>query len=371
MHIILTVNASWNIWNFRRPVVEALLAEGHDVTVLAPRDATAAQIESLGARFIDLEMDVDGLSLSSSMDLIDGFRAHFHTLKPDIVLSYTVKNNLFGAMAARTLGIPFLPNVTGLGTLFLGSKPLFLIGKLLYRLGMGKLPVIFAQNNDDLDFLVSKKLLRAEQLRLLPGSGIDLDSFTASPLPSVDDGITFLMISRLIRDKGTIEYCDAARIARQTNPQCRFQLLGPMGSANRTAISASELQRYFDDGSVEYLGATDDVRPFVEGAHCVVLPSYREGAPRSLIEAAAMGRPLVTTNVPGCRAVVDDGTTGLLCAVKDARSLAEACLRFAALEPDAQQSMGNAGRDLMAREYDVSIVIDRYRAAIAELTAAD
>ena len=370
MHIVLTVNASWNIWNFRKPVVEALLADGHKVTVLAPRDGTTEQLQSVGVSFVHLDMDVDGLSPASSIDLIDTFRSHFHVLQPDIVLSYTVKNNIFGAMAARTLGIPFLPNVTGLGTLFLGSKPLFFIGKLLYRLGMAALPIIFAQNNDDRDFLVSKKLLKAEQLRMLPGSGIDLDGFPASPLPESDDGINFLMISRLIRDKGTMEYCEAARIARQANPKCKFQLLGPMGSANRTAIPESELKPYFEDGSVSYLGATDDVRPYLEAAHCVVLPSYREGAPRSLIEAAAMGRPLITTDVPGCRAVVENGKSGLLCEVRNAQSLAQACLDFAALSPAEQQAMGSAGRALMMREYDVGIVIDRYRTAIAELAAS-
>ncbi|MDN3646947.1 glycosyltransferase family 4 protein [Pontixanthobacter aestiaquae] len=370
MHIVLTVNAGWNIWNFRKPVVEALLADGHQVTILAPNDDTAAQLETLGAHFVHLEMDVDGLSPASSIELIDTFRNHFHALRPDIVLSYTVKNNIFGAMAARTLGIPFLPNVTGLGTLFLGSKPLFVIGKLLYRLGMGALPIIFVQNDDDHDFLVSKKLLKAGQLRILPGSGIDLESFPVSTLPASNETITFLMISRLIRDKGTMEYLEAARIARTANPKCTFQLLGPMGSANRTAIPESALKPYFEDGSVDYLGATNDVRPFVEAAHCVVLPSYREGAPRSLIEAAAMGRPLVTTDAPGCRAVVENGKSGLLCQVRDAQSLAQACLDFAELDPCTQQAMGDAGRDLMAREYDVGIVIDRYRTAIAELTVS-
>lgn len=370
MHLILTVNACWNIWNFRKPVVEALLAEGHQVTVLAPSDHTSDEIEKLGARFVHLDMDVDGLSVASSIALINTFRRHFRALKPDLVLSYTVKNNIFGAIAARFQHVPFLPNITGLGTLFLGSKSLFNIGKLLYRFSMGHLPVIFTQNEDDRDFLIAQKLLRAEQLRLLPGSGIDLRSFTPSALPS-GKCTTFLMISRLIRDKGTMEFCAAARLTRAANPACRFRLLGPMGSANRTAIAESELKSFFDDGSVEYLGATDDIRPFVESADCVVLPSYREGAPRSLIEAAAMGRPVITTNVPGCRAVVDAGISGLLCEVRDAASLADACTDFAARTPAKRQAMGAAGRAKMEREYDVAIVIDRYRTAITELVGRD
>ncbi|WP_128891503.1 glycosyltransferase family 4 protein [Erythrobacter sp. HKB08] len=369
MRIVLTVNAAWNIWNFRRPLVEALLADGHEVTILAPRDETAEKLESLGARFVDLAMDVRGLGVAQNLGMVGHFRRHFRALEPDIVLSYTIKNNIFGAMAAGGMGVPFLPNVTGLGTIFLGSKPMFLAGKLLYRRGMGKLPVVFVQNADDREFLLENRLLREEQMRLLPGSGIDLAQFAASPLPAEDGGLSFLMISRLIRDKGTMEFLEAARMVRKRRPDCRFRLLGPLGAANRTAITQEELQPYLDDGSVEYLGATDDVRPFVEAAHCVVLPSYREGAPRSLIEAAAMGRPVITTDVPGCRAVVDDGKSGLLCKVRDAASLAEAFERFAGLSPEERQAMGDAGRAKMAAEYDVSIVIERYRQAIAELAA--
>lgn len=369
MRICLTVNAAWNIWNFRRPLVQALVADGHDVTVLAPRDDTAGKLEGIGATFVDLAMDVRGLGLAQNLGLVGNFRRHFSALQPDVVLSYTIKNNIFGAMAARKLHIPFLPNVTGLGTIFLGSKPMFMAGKALYRHGMGKLPIIFVQNEDDRNFLIANGLLRDEQMRLLPGSGIDLTKFAASRLPDESGNLSFLMISRLIRDKGTMEYLEAARAVRQASPHCRFQLLGPLGAANRTAISQAELQPYLDDGSVEYLGSTDDVRPFVEAAHCVVLPSYREGAPRSLIEAAAMGRPVITTNVPGCRAVVDDGTSGLLCEVRNAQDLAESFRRFAALSPSERQAMGGAGRAKMEAEYDVAIVIDRYRQAIAELVS--
>lgn len=370
MRICLTVNAAWNIWNFRRPLVEALVADGHDVTILAPRDETAGKLECIGARFVDLAMDVRGLGVAQNLGMVGHFRRHFAAIRPHVVLGYTIKNNIFGAMAARRLGIPFLPNVTGLGTIFLGSRAMFLAGKALYRHGMGKLPIVFVQNEDDRDFLLANRLLREEQMRLLPGSGIDLAQFAATPLPDNAQGLTFLMISRLIRDKGTMEYLDAARAVRKNHPHCRFQLLGPLGAANRTAISEAELQPYLDDGSVEYLGATDDVRPFVEQAHCVVLPSYREGAPRSLIEAAAMGRPVITTDVPGCRAVVTDGVSGLLCEVRSAESLAESFRRFAALSAAERQAMGDAGRARMEAEYDVAIVIDRYRQAIAELVSA-
>ncbi|MFZ1742763.1 MAG: glycosyltransferase family 4 protein [Pontixanthobacter sp.] len=370
MHIVLTVNASWNIWNFRKPLVEALLADGHRVTILAPTDETVSKLTGLGADYVPLEMDVRGLGLLSNLGLVGHFKRHFSVLKPDVVLSYTIKNNIFGAVAARAMNIPFLPNVTGLGTIFLGSKPMFLAGKLLYRFALGRLPIVFVQNDDDREFLIANHLLKQQQVKMLPGSGIDLEGFSASPLLGKEAGTIFLMISRLIRDKGVGEYLDAARIAKAANPELVFQLLGPLGSENRTAISESELTPYAEDGSVTYLGATDDVRPYVQAAHCVVLPSYREGAPRSLIEAAAMGRPIITTDVPGCRAVVENGVSGLLCEVRDAKSLAASCLQFAAQAPPAMQAIGDAEHALMKRDYDVAIVIARYRTAIAALVAA-
>lgn len=368
MHIVLTVNKAWNIWNFRQPLVEALLAEGHRVTVLAPRDETVANLTAIGAGFVDLPMDARSLGPAQNLGLVRHFRRTFSRLEPDVVLSFTIKNNLFGALAARSLRIPFVPNVTGLGTIFLGSRPLFLLGQALYRFALGKSPIVFVQNEDDRDFLVGNSILRPGQLRLLPGSGIDTQRFAPTPLPPRDEGTRFLMISRLLRDKGIVEYLEAARALKGSHPQVRAQLLGPLGSDNRTAIGQEDLQGYLDDGSVEYLGQTQDVRPFIEDAHCVVLPSYREGAPRSLIEAASMGRPLIATDVPGCRAVVNDGESGFLCAVKSSEALASAMARMADLTPGAMQEMGDRGREKMVATYSVEHVVDAYRKAIAELT---
>jgi glycosyltransferase involved in cell wall biosynthesis len=173
------------------------------------------------------------------------------------------------------------------------------------------------------------------------------------------------MIARLLRDKGIFEYVDAAREVKAVKPDARFQLLGAVDAKNRTAIDAAKIQSWQDDNIIEYLGETSDVRPFIEKAHCVVLPSYREGAPRTLIEAAAMARPLIATDVPGCRSVVDDGVTGYLCKARDGVSLAEAVGRFLALPQAAQAAMGSAGRAKMEAEFDQTIVVQAYRGAIA------
>ncbi len=369
MHILMTVNAAWNIWNFRRPLVEALLADGHRVTVLAPPDESVTDLERIGCRFRWLQMSVKGLNPVEDLKLQRRLKRIFQEEQPDAVLSYTIKNNIFGARAARAVAVPFVPNVTGLGTAFLSGGLLQTIAEQLYRRAFSKLPIVFFQNDDDRDLFIDRKLVRADQARLLPGSGIDLVRFAETSMPSADASPVFLMIARLLRDKGVIEFVEAARQIKARHPEARFQLLGATGSENRTAIDTATVETWVAEGVVEYLGTTNDVRPAIAAASCVVLPSYREGAPRTLIEAAAMARPLIATNVPGCRAVVDYDVSGFLCEVQNADSLATAMERFLSLSPEARTAMGKAGRAKMEREYDQALVVAAYREALAALTS--
>lgn len=364
----MTVNAAWNIANFRRPVLSALISQGHDVTVLAPPDESVPELIKLGATFLPLHMNVKGLNPLDDLALLQTFKRHFRAQRPDVVLSYTIKNNVFGAMAAAACGIPFIPNVSGLGTAFLSNGMLRLIAETLYRQAFKKLPVIFFQNGDDRALFVERRLVRSEQARLLPGSGIDLSHFAARDLPDGSTATVFLMIARLLRDKGVHEFVDAARRVKSRTPTARFQLLGAAGSENRTAIDLATVRAWEQEGIVDYLGTTPDVRPFIEAADCVVLPSYREGAPRTLIEAAAMARPLIATDVPGCRSIVDNDVSGFLCAARSTDSLTAAIERFLALPRHAQSEMGRAGRAKMEREFDQAIVVAAYNQAIADLS---
>ena len=366
MRLVITANTSWNILNFRRGLVEALLADGHHVTVLAPPDASVDGLRELGCGHVALAMDQKGLSPVGGLSLLRAFRQHFRDLAPDAVLGFTIKNNIFGSLAARSRGVPFLPNVTGLGTAFLSGGALLAVAKGLYRTSFAGLPVVFFQNADDRELFVRLKLVRAERARLLPGSGVDLARFAPAPLPDASP-LRFLMISRPLRDKGVVEYAEAAAIVRERHPDARFALLGPAAYDNRSAVPPETLKRWAEAGTVEHLGETDDVRPFIAVSHCVVLPSYREGAPRSLIEAAAMGRAVVTSDVPGCRAVVDDKESGFLCKARSTASLADALLAFAALTEREQAAMGQAGRRKMEREFDEALVVRAYREALRDL----
>lgn len=367
MHILITVNAAWNIWNFRRSLVEALLADGHRITILAPYDEAVPSLQAAGCRFVPLAMDVKGLNPVADMSLLRRLGRHFRAERPDVILSYTVKNNLFGALAARRLGLPFIPNITGLGTAFLSGGLLRAIAEGLYRKAFRYPEIVFFQNSDDRDFFIKRKLIRAQQAELVPGSGIDLGHFDVAPLPAAKAEPIFLMIARLLRDKGVAEFVDAAIRVKSLMPRARFQLLGALAPENRAAIDPKLVHGWHADGVIEYLGQAPDVRPYIAAASCVVLPSYREGAPRTLIEAASMGRPIIATDVPGCRSVLEDGVTGYLCAARSGESLAQACLKFLGMCDEARATMGREGRRKMEREFDQAIVIGAYRRSLAGL----
>lgn len=366
MHILLTVNASFNVVNFRKGLIQALLADGHTITVLAPADDRSAEITEMGCRFVPLVMDVKGLSPARDVALVLRYVQHFRKERPDVVLSYTIKNNIFGSFAARLTGTPFIPNITGLGTAFLSGPLLQGVVLRLYREAFRNVPAVIFQNREDLDLFLTRKLVKETQAVVVPGSGIDLKRFAPRVAPEQDGPLTFLMISRLLKDKGVLEYAEAARQVRRDHPDVRFQMLGPIGSENRSALDAKTVETWQREGIIAHLGSTNDVRPHIAAADCVVLPSYREGAPRTLIEAAAMARPLITTDVTGCRTVVEDGVNGFLCQVRDSASLADACRQFIEKTPLERRTMGTAGREKMEREFDQELVINAYRQILGD-----
>jgi glycosyltransferase involved in cell wall biosynthesis len=237
----------------------------------------------------------------------------------------------------------------------------------LYRIAFARSSTVFFQNPEDRALFLHKRLVRADRAQLLPGSGIDLRRFQppSRGFRSAGEPFRFLLVGRVIRDKGVLEYVAAARRLRARWPDVRFQLLGFLDVENRTAISRQEVEGWAREGLIDYLGASDDVRPHLAQADCVVLPSYREGLPRTLLEAAAMARPLIATDVPGCRHIVRDEVNGLLCAVRDAASLANAMERMLEAPPQQRAAWGAEARAIAEREFAEETVIARYLEAIA------
>jgi glycosyltransferase involved in cell wall biosynthesis len=365
--VLISINASWNIVNFRSGLVAALRRAGYRVAALAPADSHSARLVELGVDYRPIEMDTHGTSPLADLRLLWLYHRALRRLRPDVFLGFTAKPNIYGSLAAHALGIKVINNVSGLGTAFIRQGLLTRIVAGLYRLALRRSATVFFQNDEDRALFVAGGIVRPEQARLLPGSGVDLERFSpAAGRSGPSDGFTFLLAGRLLWDKGVGEFVEAARIVRKEEPGARFQLLGFLGAANPAAVAPGDVAAWAGEGLVEYLGETDDVRPFIAAANCVVLPSYREGLPRSLLEAAAMARPLIATDVPGCRQVVEHGANGFLCAPRDAPSLAKAMLEMLRLPPARVQAMGAAGRAKAELVYDEKLVSSRYLEAIGE-----
>ena len=361
--VVICSNYAWTVYNFRMSLIRRLKAEGYKVIVLTEFDGYENQI--------GLEVDVIEplfISRKGVNPFVDFFTIinivrHLRKLKPDVLLTFSIKPVIYGSIAANVVRIPTIAMITGLGTSFITNNWITKVVKKLYQVALSSVSVVFFQNVDDRNIFVEQKLVKEKVCRYSPGSGVDIDKFTYSTLPNTPE-ISFLLIARMLWDKGVGEFVNAAKIIKKKYPHVRFQLLGPLGVQNRTSIKQSEVKTWENEGIVEYLGETADVTSYIEKACCVVLPSYREGTSRVLLEAAAMGRPLVATDVPGCREVVEDGVTGLLCKPRDYADLSQKIELMLKLPYEARQAMGARGREKIENEFRQEIVCDLYIDAI-------
>jgi glycosyltransferase involved in cell wall biosynthesis len=358
--IALSANDGWGVVNFRRGLIGALQSAGYRVAVLAPDGPHNQAIRALGADFVPLAIEARGRSPSADLRTLAAYHRILRRLRPAAFLGFTIKPNIYGSMAAHLLGIPVINNITGLGAMFEGRGPLNRLVGGLYRLALRRSAKVFFQNPEDRDLFVGRGLVRSSQAGLLPGSGVDLDHFSPRPAPR-GGHVTFLLAARLLWAKGVGEYAEAARMVRAAREDVRFRLLGPVERNGPGAVTQADLQAWRDEGLIDYRGSVADVRPELAKADCVVLPSYyREGTPRILLEAAAMGLPVIAADSVGCREVVIARETGLLCAPRSAESLADAMVAIAALSPAERGAMGRAGRAYMERRFSEAVVHRAY-----------
>jgi glycosyltransferase involved in cell wall biosynthesis len=367
--VAIVINTSWNIFNFRLGLLEALRAEGYRIVCIAPRDDYAEKLEALGFEYREIRINNKGTNPIEDAKLVYDFYRLYQALRPDVLLHYTIKPNIYGSVAAGLLGIPVISNISGLGTVFLNDSLSSKIARLLYKVALRFPKKVFFQNPQDRELFIHSRLVNVQKTGLLPGSGIDTQRFAPREGRAPDGTVRFLFIARLVRDKGIVEYVEAAKKIngqlREINPV--FSILGAYYPGNPTALTEAQMKTWEAEGLVTYLGTSDDVASVIADADCVVLPSYREGLSRVLLEAAAMAKPIVTTDVPGCREVVDDGVNGFLCSVKDTDSLAEAMKKIMDLSEEQRRKMGRRGREKVIAEFDERIVIEKYRNAIGEI----
>ncbi|MCS7004368.1 MAG: glycosyltransferase family 4 protein [Cytophagales bacterium] len=367
MRIGIVVNTFWNIYNFRRGLIKHFQKQGHTVVAIAPYDGYEKELQHLACQTFHLNMQQKGNNPLQDLKLLKEMYQIYKQARLDVALHFTIKPNIYGAIVCKLIGIPCINNVSGLGTVFIRKNFTSFIAHLLYKIAFRFPAVVFFQNQDDKKVFLEKKLINPAKTDLLPGSGINLSDFTPSAVFERNQEFTFLMIARLIYDKGIVEYAEAGKILKKMGLRVRLQVLGKIEKEANLGISEQILSQWEQERIIEYLGTTHDVRPFIYQADCVVLPSYREGTPRTLLEAAALAKPLIATDVPGCREVVKHEYNGFLCRARDSASLAETMKRMAELDDETLKKLGENSRKLVEESFDEKIVISKYEQAIQKV----
>lgn len=367
--IAFVANTSWSMYRFRLPLLHSLIDQGYDVYVLAPRDAYSSLFEKMeGLFYIELKQ-LKGKSISPADDfrLYKELLRHYTLLQPDLIFHYTIKANIYGSLAAKKAICPAVSVITGLGYMFTAKNMLRFIASELYRRALKTTREVWFLNHDDQNFFIRHRLVTAAKTFLLPGEGIDTTIFYPSPYAYRPGPVSFLLIARLIEHKGINEFANAARILLQKNIHAEFNILGFSDNESAVAISKEQLLKWTSEKTITYLGKTDNVIPYIEKADCIVLPSYREGMPLSLLEGASMCKALVASDVPGCREIVHHGVNGFLCKKKDAIDLAAKMEQYYSLSAPEKTRMGIAGREMVVAGFTTGIVTALYLDKLATL----
>lgn len=364
MKIGIVINTSWNIFNFRSGLIKALIKDGHQIVCIAPEDSYSERLRGLGCSFIPCSMDNKGTSPIKDGLLLSRLIGIYRKVKPDVILHYTIKPNVYGTLAAALCSIPCISNVSGLGTIFLHETWSSVIAKWLYKLAFRYPKHIFFQNETDQALFLRSGLVKLGRSSVLPGSGVDLQAFSYQPLPERIP-FRFLMLSRLLYDKGVVHYVEAVAALKAKGYEFEAILQGFTDFESSLGIPENLLREWQKRKLITWLEPTDHPFESISNVHCVVLPSYREGTPRSLLEAAACGRPVITTSVPGCMEVVAHGVNGLLCKERSSKALEEAMEEMLNTPADILTKMGKAGREMVVNSFDEQMVIHLYRKAIS------
>lgn len=351
MNILVLANNDVGLYQFRRELLSALVAQGHHVSISLPDGELVGALEDLGCHFIDTPIDRRGINPMTDFRLLCRYFSILRQKKPDLVICYTIKPNVYGGIVCRFLHIPYAINITGLGTAFQGHGSLRRFVKFLYKSAAKKASVVFFENSSNRQTMLDEGVVRQEQCLLLNGAGVNLERYRPTPYPE-DGAVRFLFIGRVMHEKGIPELLAAMERLHSEGYDCMLDVLGYCEED-----LASELDRHSRSGWLRYHGQQEDVRPFIENAHCFVLPSWHEGMANTNLECAASARPLITSNIPGCREAVLENISGLLCEPQNANSLYAAMKQFLSMPYSDRAVMGLAGRRHMEECFDKQEIV--------------
>jgi glycosyltransferase involved in cell wall biosynthesis len=366
--IAVIENGLFSTYTMREALMQQLLREGYEVTVLTHTNSFVSQVEKTGLKVIHIG--------SGNLNPVKVSKYIYHLYRalkkvaPDVCLTFSIRPAIWGNFITRFLNVPTITNITGVGPLFTSKNFAYRIARVIYRDALKKTKKVFFQNYDDMNLFIENKFVKKEIAERIPGSGVDYVKFSPQTVSEKEKGIfIFLFIGRLIKDKGIFEFIEAARIIHKKYPDVLFNVIGPFWRQNlkSNTITKSDLQNWIEEGIIDYEGEKKDVRKFVAMADCIVLPSYREGTSNILLEAASMEKPAITTNTTGCKEVVEDAVTGFLCKVKDGKDLADKMEKMLLLKPEERCVMGKKARQKIIKEYDKKIVLNAYLKTINEV----
>jgi glycosyltransferase involved in cell wall biosynthesis len=365
--IWIAANTTWNLFNFRAGLIRALLNAGYRVTAFSPKDKYVEQVKALGVRHVHLPLDNSGTNPAKEALTVLRLYNLLRRSRPSLLLTFTPKPNIYGSIAAARLGISVISNVAGLGRAFVEPGWLNMVSRVLYRVALRHPARIFFQNRDDVELFLKARLVERGRIDLLPGSGVDVERFT--PAQKKESGLfVFLFVGRLLADKGVREFVGAARMLRPEGEGFECRILGFIDERDPSSIQLDELRQWEAEGVVRYLGGSDRVADIMADADCVVLPTYyREGCPRSLLEASAMAIPTIAADSTGCRDIVTEGENGFLCRPRDVGDLANKMRRMLNLSFEQRGRMGLVARKKVLDRFDEKIVIARYLTAVKEV----
>ena len=354
MKILVLSNFGMGLYKFRKELLNDLIDKGYEVYISLPEDNFTYKLEEIGCKFIKTNIDRRGINPIKDLKLLFHYLKIIKRIQPDVVLTYTIKPNLFGGIACRMNGVPYIANITGWGSAFEKNGLVKSVVKFLYKTGIKKASCVFFQNRTNKDFILKSNIITARS-RLIPGSGVNLKEHKLQSYPDNDENINLLFIGRIMKEKGIEELLEAAKIIKQRYPHVNFNLIG--GIEEDYSQLLNELGNY---DIVNYYGEQREIQPFLKKSHATILPSYHEGLSNVLLESASAGRPVLASKIPGCVETFEEGTTGLGFKTKSVESLVETIETFIKLPYEKKKTMGLAGRGKMENEFDRKIVLDAY-----------
>ena len=354
MKILIIANNDVGLYRFRKELIERLISEGHDIHISLPYGKLVDELVKRGCTYIPTELDRRGINPVTDLKLFFTYLRMLRSVKPDLVITYTIKPNIYGGIAARLAKKPYAMNITGLGTTFQKQGLLRKLVTTLYKCASKKARVVFFENEGNKQVFLAENIIPQEQACVLNGAGVNLGDFPCSEYPESSPKTRFLFIGRVMREKGVDELLAATKTLLQEGFDCSLEIVGGYEEDYLATIRQCE-----SEGWLTYHGFQPDVKPFIESCHCAVLPSWHEGMANTNLESAAMGRPVITTNVYGCKEAVAEGKSGFLAEAKDFESLYNAMKRFVMLSREERAAMGIAGRKHMESHFDKTIVVDK------------